>query len=69
MNDVPNDKAWLGNRGTLFELTNGITDLVHQIYILVHKKCYHHGYVLYSRKSPYNQYIYADTRRPYSIER
>ena len=32
MNDVPNDKAWLENRGTSFELTNGITDLVHQIY-------------------------------------
>ena len=25
MNDVPNDKAWLENRGTSFELTNGIT--------------------------------------------
>ena len=39
MNGVLNNKAWLENRVTSFELTNGITDLVHQIYILVHQKC------------------------------
>ena len=39
VNDVLNNKAWLENRGTSFELTNGITDLVHHFHILVHQKC------------------------------
>ena len=38
VNDVLNNKAWLENRGTSFELTNGITDLVHHFHILVHQK-------------------------------